>query len=229
MKAGAENRTKTIMLGVLGAVALCGVLYNVSGLFGGPSTPPAAVAPVSPTPGRSPRSALTSRNAPDAPVATSQGATVNTSGNAAVPGVAAQRLASTSSSLDPTLDQAAMLRTESLTYSGSGRNIFSALYVPPPAVNIPKNVPPPRPLAQVPTPPAYTGPPPPPPIPLKFFGTAQRGNGVKQAFLLSGDDVYLASPGDIVAKRFRVGQISSFGVQVTDLSSNNTQNLPLQQ
>ena len=52
---------------------------------------------------------------------------------------------------------------------------------------------------------------------------------MKQAFLLSGDDVYLASPGDIVAKRFRVGQISSFGVQVTDLGSNNTQTLPLQQ
>ena len=39
-----------------------------------------------------------------------------------------------------------------------------------------------------------------PPINLKFFGTAVRANGQRQAFLLQGDDVFLASPGDIVAR-----------------------------
>ncbi len=217
MKAGAENRSKTIALGVLGALAFCGVVYNVSSLFGGPSTPPPAIAPVGNTsaPARS-GSATTS----------STRASAGTGG--AIPGVAAQRLASSAASLDPTLDQAAMLRTESLVYSGTGRNIFSATYVAP-VVAIPRNVPPPRPVARAPMQPIYTPPPGPPPIPLRFFGTAQRGTGPKQAFLLSGDDVYLASPGDIVARRFRVGQIQAYGVSVTDLGSNNTQVLPLQQ
>ena len=228
MKTGAENRKKTIWLGTLVASAFCGILYNVYNVFSGPDTPPPTVAPMSST------SALTSRNAAAANIATSSStaSTTNrtaTGGSGAVPGVAAQKLASTSASLDPTLDQAAMLRTESLVYAGSGRNIFSATYTAPAPV-LPRNVPPPRPVAAAPLgPPAPVGPPPPPPIPLKFFGTAQRGHGVKQVFLLSGEDVYLASPGDIVARRYKVGAISAFGVQVTDLVNNNTQNVPLVQ
>ena len=220
MKPGAENRKKTVLLGVLGAVAFSGILYNLYAVFGGSSTPPPAVAPIS-----------------SAPAPVLRGGTANAGGssrtgqgsNAAVAGVAAQKLASTSASLDPTLDQTAMLRTESLVYSGSGRNIFSATYTAAP-VALPTNVPPARPgppRAFVPPPPA--GPPPPPPIPLKFFGTAQRGRGSKQAFLLSGEDVYLAITGDIVAKRFKVVQILPYGVQVTDLVNNNTQTLPMSQ
>ena len=217
MKGGAENRSKTITLGVLGAVAVCGVLYNLSALFGGPSTPPAAIAPV--TPAAATRSST----------AAGQGGRSTAQGAAGViPGVPAQRVATSAASLDPTLDQAAMLRTESLVYSGSGRNIFSATYVAP-APALPKNVPSARPVVQRPVVPVYTGPPPPPPIPLRFFGTVQHAGGPKQAFLLSGDDVYLAAPGDVVARRFKVGPISAFSVQVTDLGSNNTQNVPLQQ
>ncbi len=217
MKAGAENRKKTIALGVLAAIAFCGIVYNISSIFdSGPSTPPPAIAPVSNTP------------APVRSSSSSQTARPATGGSGAIPGVAAQKLATSAASLDPTLDQAAMLRTESLVYSGSGRNIFSATYVAP-APAVPKNVPSARPGPVMPQMPVYNGPPPPPPIPLKFFGTVQRGGGAKQAFLLSGDDVFLASPGDVVAKRFKVGQISTFGVQVTDLGSNNTQTVPLQQ
>ena len=55
-----------------------------------------------------------------------------------LPGVAARaKMASSSASLDPTLDQSAMLRTEHLVYGGSGRNIFSAIYASEPA-KIPK-------------------------------------------------------------------------------------------
>lgn len=219
MKGGAENRTKTISLGVLAAVAFCGILYNLVSLFSGSSAPPPAVAPVTAAPVAA-RAGSTSGAA--------QASRSTLGGAGAVPGVNAQRLASSAGSLDPTLDQAAMLRTESLVYAGSGRNIFSAAYVAP-ALALPRNMPSARPTAARAPTPVYTGPPPPPAIPLKFFGTAQRSGGAKQAFLLSGDDVYLASPGDIVAKRFRVGQIQPFGVTVTDLGSNNTQTLPLQQ
>lgn len=218
MKAGAENRKKTILLGILGGAAFCGIVYNLYGVLGGgPNTPPPAVAP------------LTNAPAPPRNPAAANAAARNGNNIGAVPGVDAQKLASTSAGLDPTLDQAAMLRTEGLVYAGSGRNIFSATYTPA-VMTIPKNVPPPRPVTRVPMPPPMPqGPPPPPPIPLKFFGTAQRGHGVKQAFFLSGDDVYLASPGDIVAKRYKVDQIMPYGAQVTDLLNNNTQTLPLLQ
>jgi len=48
------------------------------------------------------------------------------------------------------------------------------------------------------------GPPPPPPIDLKFFGIATAANGDRQAFLLHGEDVFIAAPGEIVQRRYRV-------------------------
>jgi hypothetical protein len=140
-------------------------------------------------------------------------------------------MASTSSSLDPTLDETAMLRTESLVYSGTGRNIFSLVYVPPaPKIpDVPFSARPTGPVAPpLPTPPPPTCPPSCPPINLKFFGVATRTNGTRQAFLLSGEDVYLAAQGDIVARKYRIVSISANSIQVEDLTNHNTQTLPLQ-
>ncbi len=240
MKGGAENRKKTILLGVLLAVGSCGILYNLYAVFGGPSTPPPTIAPTTSAPAPVLRNGTTAARGANSPNSTGSTNSTNSTNStstgrtgaaagAAVPGVAAGKLASTSASLDPTLDQAAMLRTESLVYAGSGRNIFSANYVPT-AIVLPTHMPPPRPgPVSRPFPQPPPGPPPPPPIPLRFFGTAQRTRGVKQAFLLSGEDVYVAGAGDIVAKRYKVDQILSSGVQVTDLVSNSTQILPMQQ
>lgn len=220
MKGGAENRKKTITAGALGAVAFCCLLYAYNTLFGGSDTPPPAVAALSPAPPRPSASRVpgvsgTSASGTPAP------------GRGSTAGVPAARLATTSASLDPTLDEGAMLRTESLVYSGSGRNIFSATYTPPPAaVRLPTHVPPARPQAVV-LPAAPSGPPPPPPITLRFFGTAMRPGGAKEAFLLSGEDVYLASAGEIVARKYKIVQINGSSLIVQDLQSNNTQTLPL--
>jgi hypothetical protein len=115
--------------------------------------------------------------------------------------------------------------TEKLVYTGSGRNIFSTASAP---VAIPKLVAPVRPKG--PVVPVYTpppGPPPPPPIDLKFFGTATATNGKRQAFLLHGQDVFLASDGDIVQRRYRVITVSANSVLVEDMSYSNRQTLPL--
>jgi hypothetical protein len=120
----------------------------------------------------------------------------------------------------------AMLVTESLVYSGGGRNIFSASSEP---VDIPKPIaavrkvkaPPPGP------PPPPPGPPPPPPIDLKFFGTATAADGKRRAFLLHGEDVFLASDGDIVQRKYRVVTVSANSVVVEDMANNNKQTLPL--
>lgn len=229
MKGGAENRKKTIMAGALGAVALCCVIYGYNALYGGSGPPPstATVTPVtSSTTGGSNR---TGSNTHAARSVSNGGGGNNQAGMGAAPGVAAQKMASTSSSLDPTLDESAMLRTENLVYSGTGRNIFSATYVPP--VVLPTHVPSarPKPGAVVPTRFVPTGPPPPPPIDLKFFGTATRANGQRQVFLLQGEDVYLAALGDIVARKYKIVGISTTNIQVEDLVNNDTQTLPLQQ
>jgi hypothetical protein len=73
-----------------------------------------------------------------------------------------------------------------------------------------------------------TGPAAPPPIDLKFFGMATSTDGRRQAFLLHGDDVFLASKGDIVQRKYRVIDIGPNSIQVEDLSNNNRQTLPLQ-
>lgn len=230
MKAGTENRNKTIWLGVLGTCALAGVGFTLYSQFSdSPPTPPSTIVPV----GRTIAANNAALNEPEtagpattvAKDAASRPAAMPT-GNAA--GVAAKKMATSSGSLDPTLDQNAMLRTEHLVYAGSGRNIFSALYTPPP-IKIPVATHPPRPGPPVYVPPPLpTGPPPPPPINLKFFGTVTHANGVRQAFLLQGEDVFLASQGDIVARKYRIVSISANSLQVEDLVNNNTQTLPLQ-
>jgi hypothetical protein len=152
-------------------------------------------------------------------------ATVTTT---SAPGPAAPATARiTPSKLDPTLHPEGMLLTESLVYSGKGRNIFA----PPGTVTestklaaIPKPIASPR---YVPQTSVNTGPPPPPPINLRYFGTATRKDGTRQAFLLQGEDVFVAGKGDIVSRRYKIGDVTARDVEVTDMTNNNTQRLPL--
>jgi hypothetical protein len=62
---------------------------------------------------------------------------------------------------------------------------------------------------------------------MKFFGIATAANGSRRAFLLRGDDVYLASDGDIVQRRYKVISISANSILVEDMANNNRQTLPL--
>ncbi len=207
MNIGTEDRKKLAILGVAGAGALAAVVYIYGQLF--PSTPPAT-----------PPAATVSQPPPSAPrVATP--APVDT----AVPGVA-RKLGTTAAALDPTLHMSAMLTTESLQYHGSGRNIFSANAAAAAPVHIPRPISSGRPsLAPAAyTPPAPTGP---PPINLLFFGTAMRAGQPPRAFLLHGDDVVLASAGDIVQRRYKILSISATSITVEDLSDEHQQTLPL--
>ncbi len=219
--APAKDKKTVIVYSVFGAVLLIFIVYAYSAFFGGSTNPAATQTPVSET-------AETKSNVVQHQTERSSNEAGNAkSGMGVAPGIAATKMASTSSSLDPTLDESAMLRTESLVYAGTGRNIFSSISAPP--IVIPKNVPSARPGAVNPgPPPPPPGPPPPPPITLKFFGTAVRSNGVRQAFLLNGEAVYLASVGDIVSRRYKIVSIGTTNIQVEDLVYNDTQSLPLQ-
>lgn len=129
------------------------------------------------------------------------------------------------SHLDPALHPEGMLLTESLVYSGSGRNIFLA---PGTQVEVAATrMPTPLASARYVPPIGNTGPPPPPPIDLRFFGTATLHGGKREAFLLRGEDVFVASPGDIVSRRYRIDTITLTAVEVTDLTNNNKQRLTM--
>ncbi len=202
---------------VAGFVVLAAGILYFELPHGGPasSTPaaPVASAPVAPATARS-SGAARGGSASPTPVPP---------GNAV--GGAAKELGTTAAQLDPTLRMSAMLVTESLVYTGGGRNIFSASSVP---VDIPKPIASVRTgrLAQAATP-VPTGPPPPPPIDLKFFGTETSASGVRRAFLLHGEDVFLASDGDIVQRRYKVITVSANSIVVEDMANNNRQTLPL--
>ncbi|HZY61004.1 MAG TPA: hypothetical protein VFE38_00665 [Edaphobacter sp.] len=196
MKTGTEDKKKLGILAVVGVLALAAIVYMYTEL----SSPDV------------PRPVTTTVQVPErtssAPARTGEARNV---------GIAATHL-------DPTLHMQGMLTAESLVYSGSGRNIFSANSAPP--VTIPKAIASARPKGPV-IPAGPVGPPPPPPIDLKFFGTATTANGVRRAFLLHGEDVFLALPGDIVQRRYKVQSISANSIVIEDLTDNNTQTLPL--
>lgn len=205
MKAGFEDRKKLAIFSVLLLVMLGAVVYFVKSVFVGGGPPPTAA--TSPS-AEAPQSVS---------VAAQQRSTRSGSqGHAAqkVPGLA---------SLDPTLHPELMAGAESLDYTGSGRNIFSMNSAPPEIEKVHGPVRPTEVVQNVPT-----GPPPPPPIDLKFFGYEAEG-GARKAFLLHGDDVFIASEGDVVDHHYKVVKINPLSIQVTDLLYNNTQTLPLTQ
>jgi hypothetical protein len=208
MNTGAEDKKKLTILIVVGVLALGTVIYKYNDLFGSSPAPSTAVRVAAPVVASVPQ--------PMAPVAPL--------GNAV--GHAAKQVGTASTLLDPTLKMGPMLVTEGLVYSGNGRNIFSLTSAP--VMVMPTAIAPARPKGPVvPVVQGPVGPPPPPPIDLKFFGTATSGGGHRKAFLLHGDDVFLASDGDIVQRRYKVISVAANSIVVEDMTNNNRQTLPL--
>jgi len=73
-------------------------------------------------------------------------------------------------------------------------------------------------------------PPPPPPIPLKFYGRAlPLPNGVKRVFCIINEEVFVASEGELVQRRYRIEKVNPTSVVVEDVNYKNRQTLPIEE
>jgi hypothetical protein len=215
MKTGFEQRGKVILMIVLFAAMIGAFWYS----FSGPSTAQSAAA--SAVPAQAPAQGR------PAPVQRK----VRQSD---------RERAARDRSLDPTLHTEWLKSSEDVEYKGSKRNIFSA------EAEAPVEVKPKQPKiadtgphcpndADPRCPPVCPNPAnprcPPPPIPLQFFGFASRPGEPKRIFLKTTDtnDVFVASEGEVVNRRFRILRIMATGVEVEDVLNNNKQVLPLMQ
>ena len=204
MKIGAEDKKKVAILGGMLAVIIPVGIWELSGMFGGSPPPPPRPVPVVTTPSQRTGKARVSLT----PVAAPE----------------AQRM--NGDDIDPTLHLDKLALSEDVEYAGTGRNIFSAESALPPT-ETPKAPPRGVDVAGPPSPPpAPTA----PPIDIKYFGYRQsKDKSDTRAFLLHGEDIFMAKPGEIVDHRYKVGTISPGSIQVTDLAYNNTQTVALTQ
>jgi hypothetical protein len=196
---GIENKRQVYIVIALAAIILIGGGYEFYNSFSTPPAPAPAVTARSTNAARSPATAAQRTN---------------------TTGAQAQRVASTN--IDPTLHFDKLAQSEDVVYSGTGRNIFSAESAP---VRIEAPIKSARNTAPAVTVP--TGPPAPPAIDLKYFGYTQTHDKTMQAFLVRGEDIFLAHSGDVVDHRYKVVAIQPGSIQITDLGYNNTQTLPL--
>ncbi len=203
MQIGAENRKKLIAAISLVAIAILLLARWMFSFSGSASSPTGA-----------PQAAST------APVTTTRAAARNAGKNSRS---RAKRVAGPRS-LDPTLRFDWLKASEDTKYEGNGRNIFMAqAEIPQPHGNG---------TTDHPTEPEVSGPPqppPPPPINLKFFGFASKPGEAKQIFLSQGEDVFIASEGQIVNRHYKVVKISPTSVEIEDVLNNNRQSIPLTQ
>jgi hypothetical protein len=139
--------------------------------------------------------------------------------------------------VDPTLRLDLLAKVQAVQPQGGSRSIFKFSEAPAPEVKLAQRTgpfihPEQRRIGPEPPPPPPLPPPvaPPPPITLKFYGySTPRADGTKRAFFLDGDDIFVASEGEMVKKRYRVVQIGVNSVVMEDTQfKNNRQTLVLQ-
>jgi hypothetical protein len=125
---------------------------------------------------------------------------------------------------DPSLNLAALQRIRKLEYSGTHRNIFSAS-APEPVVAQQKAVEPPVQVAD----PRPVGPPPLEP-PFRFYGlTTDTLSGRKRAFFTNGDDIWIASEGQMIGPRFRLLSFGNTTAEVEEVATGRRATMRLEE
>jgi hypothetical protein len=135
--------------------------------------------------------------------------------------------------IDPTLRLDLLAKVQAVGREGGSRNLFAAGAPPlPPEPKVTVAAARPGAMGPEPPPPPPQAPLPPqaPPITLKYYGySSARGENLKRAFFLDGDDILVASEGETVKnKRYRVVRIGVNSVVMEDTQFKHEQTLPLQ-
>jgi hypothetical protein len=129
---------------------------------------------------------------------------------------------------DPRLRLDILDESRKIRYEAGGRNIFTmeAVKIEPTIVN--PRVASTQPMGPPPLP-TPTPPPPPPPIPIKYYGYANKSAEPRKVFLQQQgvEQIFVAGQGDIVARRYRVIQITQNSVTMEDVITGNRQPVPL--
>jgi hypothetical protein len=203
LQLGTENKRQVYIVVALFAVILGVGGYELYQSFSGPSATPRAV---------------------PAPAAT-RTRTVAPAGSAAAPaGQEAEKVGE--EDFDPALHLDELAQSEDVDYHGTGRNIFSANSAPI-AIERPVTTARVNPGAPAVIQPPQPVTPRPPAIDLKYFGYSEGRDKSVKAFFVHGDDIFMASTGQIVDHRYKVGAIKPGSVEITDMGYNNTQTLTL--
>jgi len=140
------------------------------------------------------------------------------------------------SGVDPTLHLDLLAKLRDVKVESDGRSLFEIGAAPP--AEIARLAEPakikPRPVGPQPPPPPAPPPPDPkaPPIPLKFYGFVNQSKaGDKRAFFLDGEDIIIATEGDMIKKRYKIVRIGVNSAVVEDTQfkgANTQQTLPLE-
>ena len=140
--------------------------------------------------------------------------------------------------IDPTLRLDLLAKVQAVEMQGGQRNLFQFSTAPPPpaALKGPEPKVTPKTPAQIAKELAQQkaaqkpSKPPVVPINLKYYGySSTRGESAKRAFFLDGDEILVATEGDVVKKRYRVVRIGVSSVVMEDTQSKTQQTLPLQE
>lgn len=127
---------------------------------------------------------------------------------------------------NPALKLELLNRLKKLQYSGSHRNIFSA------SAPQPVSTTPPPPPTITPLPVTPTGPTGPAPlvIPATFYGfVTDAQTGMRRAFFMEGENVYIIAVGDVLLGRFRLVQIGNNSVELEEISTGRRATLTMEE
>ena len=136
---------------------------------------------------------------------------------------------------DPTLRLDLLAKVQRVTIGGGERNLFQFGAAPLPPAPEPKIIPKQTPqqiaaAAAEAARPVEPVKPPPPPITLKFYGYSVQGRaGLKKAFFLDGDDIIVATEGQLIKNRYKVVRIGVNLVVVEDVQYRHEQTLRLEE
>jgi hypothetical protein len=126
---------------------------------------------------------------------------------------------------NPALKLELLERLKKLQYEGSHRNIFSSV-APPPASTVPPPVTAPPPIIA----PGGSSGPAPLVVPATFYGfVTDARTGMRRAFFIEGENVYIIAVGEMLLGRYRLIQIGNSSVEVEETSTGRHATLTMEE